>query len=325
MRIVVTGGAGFIGSHLTERLLALGHEVRCLDNFDPYYDEAAKRRNLRAALDSRRFRLFKGDIRDEALLDRVLEGGCDAVVHLAARPGVRRSLQEPTAYAQINVVGTISVLEACRRTGVGRVIVASSSSVYGRSPDIPFRETESRLMPASPYGASKLAAEQFCTVFHQLYGIPVTCLRFFTVYGPRQRPDMAIHRFVRGIDQGTPIPVYGDGTTRRDYTYIDDVVDGVVRAIERPGGYRVYNLGTHETVALRDLIGIIERALGKAAVIAREPDQTGDVPVTHASTERAAQDLGYAPHVRIEEGVQRFVEWFRASRVAAPVAGTAGG
>ncbi|HLY24666.1 MAG TPA: SDR family NAD(P)-dependent oxidoreductase [bacterium] len=317
MRIAVTGGAGFIGSHLVERLLALGHEVRCLENFDAYYDEALKRRNLGRALDSSRFRLVEGDIRDAAAMDPVLEGGSDAVVHLAARPGVRRSLEEPAAYAQINVVGTINVLEACRLHRVGRIVVASSSSVYGRSPDVPFREDESRLMPASPYGASKLAAEQFSRVFHELYGIPVTCLRFFTVYGPRQRPDMAIAKFVRCVSTGTPLPMYGDGSTRRDYTYVRDVVEGVVGAIERSAGYRVYNLGTEDTVSLRELIATIERAVGRRAVLEQHPDQPGDVPLTHASVARAARELGYAPRVGIEQGVRAYVAWLRGTAPAA--------
>jgi UDP-glucuronate 4-epimerase len=317
MRIAVTGGAGFIGSHLVERLLDGGHDVRCLDNFDAYYDAALKRRNLERALRSSRFRLVEGDAASTASMDQVLEDGCEAVVHLAARPGVRRSLEEPAAYAQINVVGTINVLEACRRRGVGRIVVASSSSVYGRSPDVPFREDESRLMPASPYGASKLAAEQFCAVFHQLSGIPVTCLRFFTVYGPRQRPDMAIPKFVHAVSTGTPLSMYGDGGTRRDYTYVDDIIDGVAAAIERPAGYRVYNLGTEETVTLRDLIATIERTVGRRAVLAQHPDQPGDVPLTHASVARAAQELGYAPRVAIEDGVREYVAWLRRAAPAA--------
>ena len=311
MRIAVTGGAGFIGSHLVERLLGRGHEVRSLDNFDAYYDGALKRQNLGSALDSPRFRFVQGDIRDETAMDPLLDGGCDAVVHLAARPGVRRSLEEPAAYAQINVLGTVNVLEACRRHHVGRIVVASSSSVYGRSPDVPFREDESRLMPASPYGASKLAAEQFCAVFYRLYGIPVTCLRFFTVYGPRQRPDMAIAKFVRCVMTRTPLPMYGDGSTRRDYTYVTDIIDGVVAAIDGPSGYRVYNLGTEDTVSLCDLIGTIERAVGRRAILVQHPDQAGDVPLTHASVARARRELGYAPRIAIEQGIQEYIAWLK--------------
>jgi len=317
VRVIVTGGAGFIGSHLVERLLGGGHEVACLDNFDAYYDPGLKRENLLPALASPRFRLVEGDIRDAGALEQALATGGEALVHLAARPGVRPSLEQPEVYARINVEGTISVLEGARRHGIRRVVFASSSSVYGRSPDIPFREDGSRLLPASPYGASKLAAEHFCEVFHHLSRVPVTCLRFFTVYGPRQRPDMAVHRFTRLIEDGIPIPVYGDGTMRRDYTYVDDVVDGIVRAIDRADGYSVYNLGNAETVTLAELVAALERALGKSAAIEHRPPPPGDVPVTCASIERSAAQLGYAPRVKIEEGVRRFVEWFRARRAAA--------
>jgi len=314
MKILVTGGAGFIGSSLSERLLALGHEITCLDNFDAYYDVGIKRQNLAAALRSPRFRLVEGDIGDGALLDRLLADRADAVVHLAARAGVRPSLADPAAYEHTNVQGTITLLEACRRHRTAHLVFGSSSSVYGVSPDVPFNEERSRLLPASPYGVTKLAGEYFCRAYEHLYGTPVTCLRFFTVYGPRQRPDMAIHRFVRLIDAGQPVPMYGDGTARRDFTYIDDIVDGIVRAIERPGGFRIYNLGTHDTVMLRDLIALLERAVGKPAVISRQPDQPGDVPVTHADVTLAGRDLGYAPSTDLAAGVAKFVEWFRASR-----------
>lgn len=312
MKILVTGAAGFIGSHLVERLVALGHEVVGVDNFDPYYDPALKRQNLAVAVAGPRFHLVEGDVRDRPLLEELLADGCDSVVHLAARPGVRRSLEEPGVYVQINVEGTIAVLEAARRRRGAYVVVASSSSVYGLSPDIPFREEMSRLLPASPYGASKLAAEQFCRVYHSLYRVPVTCLRFFTVYGPRQRPDMAIARFVRCVSSGTPLPFYGDGSAHRDYTYADDVIDGVVRAIERPRGFQVYNLGTEDTVSLTELVAAIEREVGRRAVLALQPDQPGDVPVTRASIERAACGLGYAPRVSLAEGLRRYVAWLRA-------------
>ncbi|HYM71127.1 MAG TPA: NAD-dependent epimerase/dehydratase family protein [bacterium] len=320
MKILVTGGAGFIGSTLNERLLALGHEVTCLDNFDGHYDARIKRHNVASAARSPRFRLVEGDIGDAALVDRLLLERVDSVVHLAARPGVRPSIADPAAYERVNVLGTITLLEACRRHPVRHFVFASSSSVYGLSRDIPFHEETSRLLPASPYGVTKLAGEYFCRAYQHLHAIPITCLRFFTVYGPRQRPDMAIHRFVRLIEEGKPIPVYGDGTARRDFTYVDDVVDGVVRAIERPQGFKIYNLGTHDTIMLRDLVAVIERALGKTAAISRQPDQPGDVPITYADVSEAGRDLGYAPSTRIEAGVARFVEWFRTSRavVASP-------
>ncbi len=316
MKLLVTGGAGFIGSSLVDRLLALGHDVTCLDNFDGYYEPASKQENLAAASRSPRFHLAEGDIGDEALLDRLLVDRPEVVVHLAARAGVRPSIADPALYERVNVQGTITLLEACRRHAVPYAVFASSSSVYGVSRDIPFQEDSSRLIPASPYGVTKLAGELFCRTYHDLYGIPITCLRFFTVYGPRQRPDMAIHRFVRLTEDGQPLPVYGDGTARRDFTYIDDVVDGVVRAIERPRGFQIYNLGTHETVALQDLVAAIERAVGKKAAIARQPVQPGDVPVTYADITRAARDLGYAPSTRIDEGIPKFVDWFRRTRAA---------
>jgi UDP-glucuronate 4-epimerase len=323
VNVLVTGGAGFIGSHLVERLLALGHCVVCLDNFDGYYAPEIKQTNLAASLTNPRFTLIAGDIRDAGLAGQLLRTDCDVLVHLAARPGVRRSLEEPNAYVQINVEGTITLLEAARLGRVRHVVFASSSSVYGRSPDVPFQEMESRLLPASPYGASKLAAEQFCNVFHDLYRIPVTCLRFFTVYGPRQRPDMAISRFTQCIIEGRPLPVYGDGTARRDYTYVDDVIDGVVRAIERPGGFEIYNLGTEETISLQSLIATLEASIGKQAVLSRHPDQPGDVPVTRASIARAARDLGYAPRTALDDGIRRYVAWL-GERDAAPVTSVLG-
>ena len=315
MRIVVTGGAGFIGSHLCERLLAQGHQVVCFDNFDDFYSREAKQQNLSAIAEHPGFTLVHGDIRHPGDSANALRGAA-AVVHLAARPGVRPSLRDPGLYAEINVRGTIHLLEAVRHQGVEHVVLGSSSSVYGVQEGGPFDEEATPCRPASPYGASKLAAEVYCATYHRLYGTPVTCLRFFTVYGPRQRPDMAIHRFTRLIEEGRPLPVYGDGTTRRDYTYVDDVIDGIVRAVERPDGYQVYNLGNSEAVALRDLIAIIERVLGKTAVTSTEPPQPGDVPITHASIDRARRALGFRPQVKIEEGVRRFVELFRAHRTA---------
>jgi len=317
MKILVTGAAGFIGSHLVERLVALHHEVFGLDNFDPYYDPDLKRLNLATALSCQRFHLVEGDCRDRVFVGRLIDAGVQVLVHLAAQPGVRRSLEEPEAYAKAGVEGTVAVLEACRRSDVRHFIFGSSSSVYGLSRNIPFKEDDSQLQPASPYGASKLAAEVYCATYHRLYALPVSVLRFFTVYGPRQRPDMAIHRFARLIDEGKPVLVYGDGTSRRDYTYIDDVVDGIIRTIERPDNYQVYNLGNSETVALRDLIPILEHALGKKAILSPQPPQLGDVPVTYACIDRAVQFLGYSPKVKIQEGVRRFVVWFRADRVVA--------
>lgn len=313
LRAVVTGGAGFIGSHLCERLLALGHDVVCVDNFDSYYDPIVKRRNLTVAAGYPRFRLVEADIRDRDFDERTGLARGDVLVHLAARAGVRPSVADPAAYVRVNVEGTVNLLEAARRRGVRHMVVASSSSVYGLTRTLPFREDDPDPAPASPYGASKLAAEFFCRTFHSLYDLPTTCLRFFTVYGPRQRPDMAIHSFARLIDEDRPIPVYGDGSSRRDYTYVDDVIEGVVRAIERPGGFRIYNLGSDRTVELRELIATLERALGKPARVSHQPEQPGDMPITSANIERAARDLGYAPRIMIAEGIRRFVDWFRTS------------
>jgi UDP-glucuronate 4-epimerase len=317
MKILVSGGAGFIGSHLVERLLELGHQVVCVDNFDEYYPSRLKRWNIASALASPRFRLVEGDISDERLITELFAESFAVVVHLAARAGVRPSIEHPGLYARVNVQGTISLLEGSRRSNVQHFIFGSSSSVYGVSEDIPFREENGALLPASPYGASKLAAEVYCATYHRLYGLPVTCLRFFTVYGPRQRPDMAIHRFAQLIEDGKPVPMYGDGTTSRDYTYVDDIIEGITRVIPRPDGYQIYNFGNSRTVGLRDLIATIEAALGKRAIISVQPDQPGDVPTTYASIERAVRRLGYEPRINVPEGVRRFVEWFRAYRLAA--------
>lgn len=312
MRIVVTGAAGFIGSHLVERLIAAEHDVVGVDNFDCFYDPALKRRNVADVLQSPRLRLIEGDIRDPEVLAAL--PSCDAVVHLAARAGVRSSIEDPVPYIRINVEGTVALLDAYRRLGTGHFVLASSSSVYGITPHVPFCEDDLHLAPISPYGASKLAAEQFCRTVAHLTKRPITCLRFFTVYGPRQRPDMAIARFVDAVERRQPITMYGDGGARRDFTYVDDIIDGIVRAVERPAGFRVYNLGTERTVNVSELLGIIERALGVAAVIVRQPVQPGDVPLTHASIARAARELGYSPRTSLEEGVARYVAWRRARR-----------
>jgi UDP-glucuronate 4-epimerase len=316
--ILVTGGAGFIGSCLVDRLLGAGEEVAVLDNFDPFYDPAVKRRNLAGAARSPRFRLVEGDIRDGGLLERTFESlRPRRVVHLAARAGVRPSLEDPAGYADVNVTGTARVLEAARRLGVERLIFGSSSSVYGESGEIPFREEARVDRPVSPYAATKKAGEELAYTCHHLYGLRVICLRFFTVYGPRQRPEMAIHKFTRLIDAGQEVPVFGAGDARRDYTYIDDVLDGLLAALERPlPGYAIYNLGESATTRLDELVAMIEEALGKPARIRRLPAQPGDVPVTCADLTLARRDLGYAPRVAVRDGVRRFVEWYRAGTAA---------
>jgi len=313
--ILVTGAAGFIGSHLAEALLARGDRVVGLDNMDDYYDVAMKRDNISRSCSDRQYEFIPGDIRDERLLVRLFERvKFDAVVHLAARAGVRPSLLEPALYDQVNVVGTTRVLDAAREFGVPHFVFGSSSSVYGASSTPPFRETDAADRPCSPYAATKRASELSCHTYHHLYGMTITCLRFFTVYGPRQRPEMAIHRFAQLIADRRPINLYGDGSSRRDYTYVDDIVGGVLAAIDRPNGYRIYNLGTTDTTPLLGLVEKIASRLGREALINHASDQAGDVPLTHADISRAQAELGYNPRIRIDEGLDRFIEWFDANR-----------
>lgn len=311
MRILVTGGAGFIGSHLCEKLLSDGHTVYCWDNFNDYYDPALKRKNLRGALNSPRFYLFEYDILDLPKLQKFFETHCpEIVVHLAARAGVRPSIQQPLLYEQVNVQGTIHLLELSRSFGVGKFIFASSSSVYGANTKVPFSESDNVDFPISPYAATKKAGELICYTYHKLYGLPITCLRFFTVYGPRQRPDMAIHKFARLMWEGKKIPVYGDGGSRRDYTYYTDILQGILASIERCRDYHIYNLGESNTVELLYLISLLEEALGCKAQIDFLPEQPGDVPITFADISKARRELDYAPKVPIEEGVRLFADWF---------------
>ncbi len=332
-RIVVTGGAGFIGSHLCEALLRSGHEVTALDNFDDFYDPAVKRRNLADALNSDRFTLIEGDIRSESDVDGAIDSEVDAVVHLAARAGVRPSIERPLLYQDVNVRGTMVLLEACRRAwreaarsvahggsgpsqGQGRFIFASSSSVYGNRTKVPFLETDRVDDPISPYAATKKAGELLCHTYHHLYGIDVTCLRLFTVYGPRQRRDLAIHKFARLIEAGERIPVFGDGSALRDYTYVDDMISGIVRAIECCSGYHIYNLGASEPIALSELIKTLEATLDKEAIIDRRPVQPGDVERTYADITLAARELGFTPSTDLRTGLTRFVDWLRENRKA---------
>ena len=315
MRVLLTGVAGFIGSHLAERLLARGHAIVGLDNFDPFYDPAIKQRNLAAVGGQPRFELVRGDIRDEGLVKALLDRAprVDLVCHLAALAGVRPSLAEPGRYASVNVGGTLSLLEACRRHGVARLVFASSSSVYGARSEVPFRESDPAVRPASPYAATKRAGELLCATYADLYGLETTCLRFFTVYGPRQRPEMAIHKFTRLLAAGTPVPLFGDGSSARDYTYVDDIIDGTVAAVERPRpGFTIYNLGGSQATSLARLVELIAAALGTTAAVERLAMQPGDVPITYADVALAGRDLGYTPKVPIDEGITRFVEWFRA-------------
>jgi UDP-glucuronate 4-epimerase len=310
--ILVTGGAGFIGSHLCERLVGEGREVICLDAFDNFYPREVKLRNIEAMKAAERYHLYEGDIRDPALLEDLFgHHAVDAVVHLAARAGVRPSLEMPRLYSDVNVTGTATLLEHCRAFRVRRFVFGSSSSVYGNSDAVPFREAGAAMEPVSPYAATKRAGELLAFTYHHLYGMDVACLRFFTVYGPRQRPEMAIHKFTRMIDGGQEIPLFGDGTSARDYTYVDDIVAGITAAVEKTRGYQLFNLGRSETVTLRELVSHIEAALGKKARIATQSEQPGDVRQTCAEISRARELLGYEPRVGIRDGIGRFVSWYR--------------
>jgi UDP-glucuronate 4-epimerase len=318
MRVLLTGAAGFIGSHLGERLCARGDRVVGLDNFDRHYPRAVKDRNLASLRTREGFTLIEGDITSPGDLARAFDQARpDVVVHLAALAGVRPSIVEPVRYSEVNVTGTLRVLEACATRGVARVVFASSSSVYGVDSVVPFRESDPCGKPASPYAATKRAGELCAFVAHHLQSLDVTCLRFFTVYGPRQRPDLAIHKFTRLIDGGHPVELYGDGSTSRDYTWIDDIIDGTVAAIDeqaagRVPGYRIYNLGGSRTTALNRLVELIAEALGKKALVEWRPEQPGDMRRTLADLTHATSTLGYAPRVSIEEGIPRFVAWWRS-------------
>ncbi|MBZ0251784.1 MAG: GDP-mannose 4,6-dehydratase [Candidatus Methylomirabilis sp.] len=313
--ILVTGGAGFIGSHVVDGLLARGDAVVCLDNFNDYYDPALKRANLAGARGAARFTLVEGDIEDVGTVEAVFrDHPVDRVVHLAARAGVRPSIENPRAYFAANVMGTVNLLEACRGRGLRTFVFASSSSVYGECERAPFREDFKIDQPVSPYAASKKAGELVCYNYHHLFGIDVSCLRFFTVYGPRQRPEMAIHQFARRIEEEKPIKMFGAGDTSRDYTYVDDIVGGVLAALDRCSGYNIYNLGRSDPVSLADLVATVEAAVGRKARIERLPPQPGDVSRTFADISRARADLGYDPKVSLAEGVARFVAWMRAGR-----------
>jgi UDP-glucuronate 4-epimerase len=314
MKVLVTGGAGFIGSNLVDRLLADGREVVILDNFDPFYPETRKRENLARALASPRCRLVERDIRDVEGIARLFEESRpDAIIHLAARAGVRPSIEDPALYTSVNVQGTVHLLQASSRlTPRPRFVYASSSSVYGDRPTAPFRETDPVDHPVSPYAATKKACELLAHTFHHLHGLPVTGLRFFTAFGPRNRPDLAISKFAALIDRGEPIPVFGDGSTRRDYTYIDDIVDGIVRALDRCTGHHLYNLGHSEPIELRRMIDTLAEALGKRPILNYLPEQPGDVRQTYADISRASAELGYAPKTPFREGIERFVAWLRA-------------
>jgi UDP-glucuronate 4-epimerase len=310
MKVAVTGGAGFIGSHLCERLLRDGTEVICIDNFNDSYDPCIKRSNLDFCGRCSNFRLIEGSILDTGLIDLVMAmESPEAVVHLAALAGVRDSISNPLDYIDTDVKGTAVMLEACRKSGAGKFIFASSSSVYGNAPT-PFREDAYPLLQVSPYASAKYAGELFCRTYNHLYGIPVVCLRFFTVYGPRQRPDMAVYKFTRAVAEERDIDIYGSGSSFRDYTYVDDIVDGIISSISLTCGYEVINLGNSTTTGILDLVAIIEEKLNKKARLNFMPDQPGDVPATRADISKAETLLGYKPKVTLDEGIGRFAEWY---------------
>ncbi len=308
--VLITGAAGFIGSHLTDRLLDLGWAVVGLDNLNDFYDPAIKRRNLEPALDRRAFTLIEADIRDRSAVQQVLtQHHPSCVVHIAAMAGVRPSIQRPDYYADVNVNGTVNVLDAAVASGVERFLFASSSSVYGNNPKVPFSETDSVDHPISPYAATKKAGELICHTYWHLHRMPITCLRFFTVYGPRQRPDLAIHKFLRLVAQDQPIPIFGDGSTSRDYTYVDDIITGVLAALDRCDGYNLFNLGGNAPVSLKQMIAIIEKVTDQPVRVDPQPMQPGDVQRTWADLTRSQAELGYQPATSLSEGIAKQWAW----------------
>lgn len=314
MNFLVTGGAGFIGSHVCEQLLRSGHAVWALDDLNSFYNPAIKERNLTEiqAL-GKPFTFVKADLCDAPAINKLFaETRFDQVIHLAARAGVRPSLEDPVLYQQVNVGGTVHLLEAARRQGVKKMVIASSSSVYGVNQKVPFAENDPVFSAISPYASTKLACESLGHVYHHIYGMDIVMLRFFTVYGPRQRPDLAIYKFAGLISAGKPIPVFGDGSTARDYTFITDIIDGVMACIERPFGYEIFNLGESQTVTLNRLIELLEQSLSRKAIIQRLPAQPGDVPLTYADISKSKRLLGYAPKVKIDQGIPIFVNWFKS-------------
>ena len=309
--ILVTGGAGFIGSHLVERLLKEGYHVICLDNFNDYYDPQIKRNNVEPFLKERNFSLVEADIRDREALKRVFgEFKFDKLIHLAAQAGVRFSLKEPSLYMDVNVNGTLNLLELSKEYQIKRFLFGSSSSVYGATTEIPFSEL-GELKPISPYAVSKRTGELLCWTYNHLYHLPITIFRFFTVYGPRQRTDMAIHKFAKLIEEGEEISLFGSGESKRDYTYVSDIVDGIMSALDKDFDFQIFNLGNSEPIALRHLVSLIEKNMGKPAKIKHLPEQPGDPPITYADIGKSKRLLGYHPEVKMEEGIKRFVNWYK--------------
>lgn len=320
MHILVTGGAGFIGSHVVDKLLEQNHRVTTIDNFNTYYSPAFKRQNITEALKNSRYELLEGDITNRDWLMKVFsESKFDMVIHLAARAGVRASISDPYLYEKVNVEGTLNILESARLHKVKKVTFGSTSSIYGSNSKIPFSESDPTLQIVSPYAATKLAGEGLCSSYHHIYKMDIAVLRFFTVYGPRGRPDMAIYNFTERLLSNQSIPMFGDGSSQRDYTYVDDIVQGVVATTTKEFGYEIFNLGESETTSLKDLISSIENATGKKAQIQKLPNQPGDVPRTYADISKARKILGYAPNIKVQAGIPKFVSWYLSSRIQTPV------
>ena len=315
MNILVTGSAGFIGSHVCEHFIKAANSVIGIDNFDDFYPRSFKELNLSGLKKNTQFQFHNADIRDRKKLNEIFaENKVEVVIHLAAKAGVRPSIDSIAEYYDVNVNGTVSLLEAMKKNKVNKMIFASSSSIYGNNPKVPFSETDIVDNPISPYASTKKSGELLCHVYHHLFDFDITCLRFFTVYGPRQRPDLAIHKFTRLIDVGNPIPFYGDGSTSRDYTYIDDIVDGIECSLNQLSGYRVYNLGESKVITLKYLVEMIEQTLGKPAILKKLPLQQGDVNRTFADISKAKLELGYNPKVDFQTGIQEFVKWFKNNK-----------
>jgi UDP-glucuronate 4-epimerase len=315
MRVLVTGGAGFIGSHTAQALQADGHEIAIIDDLNDFYSPLNKRANLEAIAETGQMNMFHADICDTTAVNEIFdEFRPDAVIHLAARAGVRPSLEQPLLYERVNVYGTMALLEAARRTATEKFVFASSSSIYGAANRVPFSEEDYQNLPISPYAATKLAGEKICYTWSHLYKMNIVCLRFFTVYGPRQRPDLAIRKFVEKISRGERIPVFGDGSMGRDYTFVEDTVQGIMAALYHDTRYDIFNLGNSHPVTLLEMIETIETAVGEKARIDWQPEQAGDVPITYADISKAERMLGYSPRVKFQDGIRRFVEWSSQQR-----------
>lgn len=315
MNILVTGAAGFIGSHVCEHFINSGHNITGIDNFDTFYPINFKKLNLAQLKQNKQFQFYNADIRNDKTLNKIFSSSkTDIVIHLAAKAGVRPSIDSIAEYYDVNVNGTVSILESMRQQGVKKMIFASSSSIYGNNPKVPFSETDRVDNPISPYASTKKSGELLCHVYNHLYNFDITCLRFFTVYGPRQRPDLAIHKFTRLIDEGKPIPFYGDGSSSRDYTYIDDIINGISCALSHLKGYNIYNLGESKVINLKELVKIIENIFGKKAILNQLPLQPGDVIKTYADIAKAKSEIGFNPNYDFETGINEFVKWYKKNK-----------